>query len=767
MDEKTKQQEQARVTAVIGKIQHRLTVKDAQLEQAQHETTSIEQNYGDNTRVNITEVDDRIETNAAVQQQKQLVARTVENEAILKQQIEQLKDLQQSPYFGRIDIAEDGEHETLYIGTASFIDDQQQDFLIYDWRAPISGIYYNGTLGNVSYETPNGPVQAELLKKRQFLIEHGHIENLFDTNETVGDSMLQHVLGADSDEYMRNIVATIQQEQNDIIRDTKHDILIVQGVAGSGKTSAILQRIAFLLYHSRESLNSEQMILFSPNRLFSHYISEVLPSLGEKNMRQVTLAEFLGQRFAGLQVETLFQRYEQDQASFPVPAQKIRRYKESHQYIQAIERYLKQTQPQQLAFTAVYFEGRAFFTKAEIAAIYAQQPVKMLAADKFLATKNTLIKRLKHRIRKEAKADWVATEVDMLSEDRYRSIVGTHRFTSGDDEFRYIAEKIVRERLTIVYDALYNDYFIDLYEQYADFMSQAAPPEVAPAVWQTMIASFREQLERHYLRLEDAAPLLYLRDRLTGSGQNHAMQHLFIDEMQDYTMAQLAYIKHAFPNAKLTLLGDRAQDLFTAHYRQRDFIDELTTIFHTHSINLITLNKSYRSTYPITAFAAALLPTGNDIQPFTRDGRKPVLITTDSATASLQQITRQCRQLLLRHETVAILTKDRATSAQLFTRLKLDVTTTLLSDADRALPKGVLILPIYLAKGLEFDAVIAYDVAATNFNATGDRDILYTIASRAMHELVLVSTGMPCTFIKQIPTAMLETATALPINELP
>lgn len=765
MDAETKQQEQARVTDVIAKIEQRLQDKNAQLDQAHRETTSIERNYGDNTRVNITEADDRIETNAAVQQQKQLVARTVENESILKQQITQLKDLQQSPYFGRIDIDEAGDRDTLYIGTSSFID-AKQNFLVYDWRAPISGIYYNGTLGKVSYETPTGPVQAELLKKRQFLIEHGKIENLFDTNETVGDSMLQHVLGADSDEYMRNIVATIQQEQNDIIRDTKHDILIVQGVAGSGKTSAILQRIAFLLYHSRESLNSEQMILFSPNRLFSHYISEVLPSLGEKNMRQVTLAEFLEQRFFGLRVETLFDRYEQDQSSFPRTAQKIRRYKESYTYIQAVEHYLRQAQPQQLAFTDVYFEGRAFFTKAEIAAIYARLPVKMLAADKFLATKNTLIKRLKRRIHEEAKADWVAAEVDMLDEDRYRSIVGEQRFDSGDDEFQFIAEKLVRDRLAIVYDALYNDYFIDMYEQYADFMRQATPNDVTAKVWQTMIASYKQQLERHHLRLEDAAPLLYLRDRLTGSGQNHAMQHLFIDEMQDYTMAQLAYIKHAFPKAKLTLLGDRAQDLFTAHYRQNDFIDELTTIFQTHSINLITLNKSYRSTFPITTFAAALLPAGNEIQAFTRDGHKPLLVMTDSTADSLQQITKQCRRLLLQHETVAVLTKDRATSARLYARLKLDVETTLMTDADRALPKGVLILPIYLAKGLEFDAVVAYDVSAVHFNAEGDRDILYTIASRAMHELVLISTGAPCQFIDAVPAEMLARDTVLPANEL-
>ncbi|ANK60865.1 RNA polymerase recycling motor HelD [Loigolactobacillus backii] len=749
MDTKTKTAEQARVSHVIQQIKQRLLSQQELLDKAHRETTLIEQNYGDNTRVNIAEADDRIETNAAVQQQKQLVARTVENESIVKSQMGQLKDLQQSPYFGRIDIEEDREKETLYIGTASFID-EQQNFLVYDWRAPISGIYYNGTLGSVSYETPMGDAKAELLKKRQFLIKDGKIETIFDTNETVGDSMLQHVLGEDNDEYMRNIVATIQQEQNDIIRDTKHDILIVQGVAGSGKTSAILQRIAFLLYHSRESLNSDQMILFSPNRLFSHYISDVLPSLGEKNMRQVTLAEFFSARFSGLHVQSLFERFEQDQRSLPKMASEIRRYKDSAAYMTQIKHYLKETQPEQLAFNPIYFEGRPFFTKTEIEQIYENLPQRMLAADKFLTTKNTLIKRLKKRIKEEARADWVLEEVDVLSDEQYHDITADHHFKPGEDEAQFIAEALVKKRLAIVYNAIYNDYFIDLYEQYADFMQSSRPKSVTPTAWKAMIAAYQDQLERHDLRLEDAAPLLYLRDRLTGSGQNHAIQYLFIDEMQDYSIAQLIYIKHAFPRCKLTLLGDRAQDLFATHYQTNDFAIELSHVFKTKSINLITLNKSYRSTYPITTFATALLPNSKDIQAFTRAGNKPELILAADQNEGRSTLTQQTSRLLTQHDTVAILTKDLPTSERLYARLKVDTPTTLITDADRALPKGILILPIYLAKGLEFDAVIAYDVSAPTFKTEIDRDILYTICSRAMHELVLIAIKEASPLIKQL-----------------
>lgn len=183
---------------------------------------------------------------------------------------------------------------------------------------------------------------------------------MFDTNETVGDEMLQAALGEQNDQYMQNIVATIQKEQNDIIRDTDSDLLLVQGVAGSGKTSAILQRIAYLLYHSRASLNADQIVLFSPNRLFSNYISEVLPSLGERNMRQVTLAEFLSRRFEGLDVQTLFERYENEQTN-GIINQAAQNYLESAACMQSVRNYCRSLTPQQMKFSNILFEGRIFF----------------------------------------------------------------------------------------------------------------------------------------------------------------------------------------------------------------------------------------------------------------------------------------------------------------------------------------------------------------------------------------------------------------------
>ncbi|WP_179394106.1 RNA polymerase recycling motor HelD [Lacticaseibacillus absianus] len=752
MQNATQAEEQARVDAVRAKIQARQTTVNTQLTTAHQETTRVEQSYGDATRVNVTEVDDRMETNAAVQQQKMMVARAVENEAILRHEAERLDRLKDEPYFGRIDITQDGTAETLYIGTGTFID-QDDQFLVYDWRAPIASVYYNGTLGPVTYETPMGPATADLENKRQFMIEAGQITTMFDTDETVGDAILQQVLGAQTDAQMQNIVATIQQEQNDIIRDTQSDLLVVQGVAGSGKTSAVLQRVAYLLYHNRQALDADQMVLFSPNQLFANYISAVLPSLGEKNMRQATLYEFFAKRFDGLHVETLFERYERDLASLPDAAKVIRRFKERADYLDTVRAYTERADyiPN---FVDITLNGEVFFAAKTIAKIYASQPERATAANKFLDTKNTLIRRLKVRIKLAVYDDWVQDALGDLSADQARTLAGGRQFASGDAEQRFLATKLVERAFAPVYDALYNDYFLDCYEDYGRFLAQVPAP-VAPETWQAMCDAYQQDLEQHVLRLADAAPILYLRDTLTGTGQNHLIQYVFVDEMQDYSMAQLRYLHHAFPKAKMTLLGDAKQDVFTSDYQPSDFIHEIGAVFAGARIRSIELNRSYRSTAPITRLAKHLLPAHAHILAFNRDGALPQLLVLPRAAARLGLI-RQVNQLLQAHHTVAILTKDMATATQLFATLQLDVPITLLSPQDHQMHTGCVILPVYLAKGLEFDAVIGYDVSASTYARDSDRDILYTLASRALHTLVLLALDAPSPLLTALPAGLFE-----------
>ncbi|CAJ1202318.1 DNA helicase IV [Companilactobacillus paralimentarius] len=731
----SKQEEQERVNVVADKIDKKIERVDQSIAQAHQETHRIERNYGENTKVNTTEVDDQMETNASVQQQKQLVALAVENENILNSNKLKLENLQGSPYFGRIDIVEDGEEDTLYIGTST-LQDEDGEFLIYDWRAPISGIYYNGVLGKVHYQTPNGPTTVDLKKKRQFQIVHNQIRTMFDTNETVGDEILQSVLSEYSDEYLRNIVSTIQREQNTIIRDTHSDVLLVQGVAGSGKTSAILQRVAYLLYHSRSTMNADNIVLFSPNKLFSNYISEVLPSLGERNMRQVTLNEFISLRLSGVQVETLFERYEKDEHNLPETTIKIRLYKESGEFLDHLSE-LEETHPDHiLHFEDVIFDGKPFFTKEEISEIYDHINHAYHIPDRFLKTKNILIKRLQKRIHADRNEDWVQAEIDNLSDEDFQQIITDHNIEESASQREIIAEEFLRDRYAPIYNALINNYFFNPYKEYLFLLGEMDQDLVPDNVWQTMIESIDDCIETHKLNLSDSVAILYLRDLLTDGGINHAIQHIFIDEVQDYTMAQLKYIAHAFPNAKMTLLGDRAQDVLTSSYRKKDLVTEVNDLFNKKKITTITLNQSYRSTAEITNFATKLLPNGSEIKAFSRQGEDPVIKVFDNDDY-YQGLKDTARELNKKYDTVAILTRNQAQAEQIYAHYG-DESIVTLVDADfRSIPKGILVLPIYLAKGLEFDAVIAHDVSATNYPDERSVDVLYTICTRAMHSLTL------------------------------
>lgn len=559
--------EQQRVDLVMKQIDKQIAETKKALADAHKETRAVEKNYSENASINRYEIDDIAESRAMIEQQRQLVSRAAESETILRRQLKTLQNLKRIPYFGRIDIQDPGKNkpETLYIGTASLMNDDKTAFLIYDWRAPISGVYYNGTLGEVRYETPNGIRETVLIKKRQFTIKDGQIVNMFDTNETVGDELLQAALGEQNDQYMHNIVATIQQEQNDIIRDTHSDLLLVQGVAGSGKTSAVLQRIAYLLYHSRTALNADQIVLFSPNRLFSHYISQVLPSLGERNMRQVTMSGFIRRRFEGLQVENIFERYEKRQRASKQD-RRIANFLESQTAMNDIHRYASHLMDEQLQFSNITFEGRVFFTAEHIQELYQEQPNAMKAANRMVQLKNKLIRELQRRVKEEAKKDWVAKELDSLDTQQLHNLYGKKTiddFRDEDEQYAYLAYRWAKRRLRIVADAIYNDYFIDVYSQYANWLRQLSlPKEIHREEWQRMIANYSNELEMHRLEMMHAAPLMYLRDLLMGTGQNHSFKYVFVDEMQDYSVAMMIYLRHAFPGAKFTVLGDSEQALF-------------------------------------------------------------------------------------------------------------------------------------------------------------------------------------------------------------
>lgn len=734
--------EQARVDQIQEEIARQVAAGEIALEAAHQETRAVEQNYGENASINRAEIDDIAESRSELEQQRQLVARATENEAILKHQLATLKRLKGQPYFGRIDLQVPGQAaiQRLYIGTASLMNADRTKFLIHDWRAPISGVYYNGTLGPVTYETPAGPRRVTLVKKHQFTIIDGKITNMFDTNEAVGDQLLQAALGQQNDQQMQSIVATIQHEQNDIIRNTSADLLVVQGVAGSGKTSAILQRIAYLLYHARESLNADQILLFSPNLLFSHYIASVLPSLGERNMRQVTLPGFLNRRYEGLVIESLFDRYEsRPRNAAPAPVADFLEGAEGMTAVQDFVAAIRQGR-QALKFVDLLFEGTPLITAGEVAKIFAATPAKLPLPDRLVKTKNALIRRLQRRARQEAKRDWVAKELDALDTQQLYSLYGQHSPDDFEDEatqVAYLSRRLAKRRLRVVADAIYNNFFLDLPALYQAFLLTTP---LSPDQRKQAVADFGRELEFHRVALMHTAPFLYLRDLVIGGGQNRSFQYVFVDEMQDYPLATLIYLHHAFPAARFTLLGDSEQALFRPLEAPQSLLTRVSSALAAKRPHLVTLNKSYRSTFEITNFAKGLLPDGDLIQAFTRHGERPRLIMTNPgqhAATLAATVT-----ALQRHApTVAVLTTTARAAETVSHQLRSHaIANHRLQPKDASLPSGVLVLPVYLAKGLEFDAVVIADLAPVSQDPA-NTGIVYTMASRAMHQLVMLASG--------------------------
>ncbi|WP_290123089.1 RNA polymerase recycling motor HelD [Secundilactobacillus odoratitofui] len=407
----------------------------------------FEKNFENDLRLKTDSYEGMLETALSVRQQQQLLGERQNSWKHATNELETLHKMEKTPYFARIDFHEAGEPKTesIYIGLASFSDEPDR-FLVYDWRAPISSVYYDGGLGDVTYLTPDGEQTVDVKLKRQFQIEDGTIKTVFDTEEAVGDQMLLDALSEQSDTKMKSIVTTIQKEQNQIIRDTKSDLLFVQGAAGSGKTAAVLQRVAYLLYRYRGHLTSGQVVLFSPNQLFNDYIDQVLPELGEQNMVQMTYYQYAGRRLPKMAIETLAERFSED---YGEAEKRIDALKGSLTFFDAVSAYANHLEKEDMIFKNINFRGKPFFTKEKIHEIYYSFNEHYRLGNRLDGTREQLIKMLNRRISSEMRAKWVEEAVQDLSREEMNQMKGDdpHEFEDGDKEFQFYARKIVMKPL--------------------------------------------------------------------------------------------------------------------------------------------------------------------------------------------------------------------------------------------------------------------------------------------------------------------------------
>ena len=739
--------EQKHLDNIMKQIKEREKSLKKSIKSAEGEARNLNSHFFDDVKLDYDGYSTSMETALSIHQQQQLLSEREHAWQHSAKQLDTVERLEKRPYFARVDFKEQGEKkpETIYIGLGSFAD-KNDHFLIYDWRAPISSIYYDGKLGEVSYNSPEGKITVDMTKKRQFMIEDGKIVNMFDTNESIGDQMLLEVLSEKSSTQMKSIVTTIQQEQNKIIRNTSADLLFVQGAAGSGKTSAILQRIAFLLYRYRGNLTSSDVIMFSPNQLFNDYIKNVLPEMGEQNMVQMTYWQFVARRLPGMNVENLFKQFEDQNADT-----NISKFKDSVNFFNLVTRYAKHLNKRGVVFKNIYFRDKKkpYFDKEKIKEIYYSYNENYNLANRIDATREELIKMLNRKIAPEARKAWVARTIEGMSQSELNELYDRpdQEFESEAKEEAFLGRKIVLKALKGVHKRILHNHFINMRAQYLSFL-RAVPKMVDLAKWNIdeedwihHIDEVKENFKKHDIAITDVSAYLYLYDLITGRRTDYEMRYAFIDEIQDYTPFQLAYLKYNFPRAKFTMLGDLNQAIFTKD-ESRSLLKQISGLFDPEKIDVVQLTKSYRSTKQLTNFTKQILRQGEKIKAFNRQGPKPVIWGRDSDEQAIDVLVDVLRDNEKRKMTTAIITKDLAGAKFVHEKLsEKGEKSTLIATANQRLVDGTLVIPSYLAKGLEFDAVVMWGANKKNYHQLDETQLVYTITSRAMYKLDVIYTG--------------------------
>ncbi|AIQ17885.1 helicase [Paenibacillus sp. FSL H7-0357] len=771
-------EEQERVTGITKLLKGHIRQLSEELGLHRSDVVDMRKDFWEEVTVNFSSPDDLGETSTSLRQQAQILNERERHHLQSSKALKKYKKLVVSPYFGRIDFSEtpDGEVEKIYLGIGSLMEDNGT-FLIYDWRAPISSLYYDGAPGPAAYDTPGGLVSGTMELKRQFVIDDGVIEVMFDTGVTIGDELLQQVLSHSADDRMKSIVATIQKEQNAVIRNDKSRMLVVQGAAGSGKTSAALQRVAYLLYKYREVLQADQMLLFSPNPLFNSYVSTVLPELGEENMQQTTFQMYLEHRLGyEFQLEDVFSQTESLLNTPDGPEASVRRegigYKSSVAFLDAIRRYVNLLEHESMQFKPLMFQGRAIVGKDEMEQQFYSYDPNIKLANRIDLMTGWLLKKIAAFSMEERSAQWVEDQIELLDSSEYQRAYqmmrrkgGGHNesFDDFDTEKSLLARYIVSQRLKPLRGWTKRGRFVDVKGLYSrlftdrELMETLNNSNTLPEVWDEICRQTLQSIGANELAYEDATPFLYLKELSQGFRTNTLIRHVIVDEVQDYSPFQLEFMRRLFPRAKMTVLGDLNQ----AIYAQGEVLGDLAglvSIYGEENTEVISLTRSYRSTYEIVEFTRAMIPGGERIVPFNRSGEAPQLTVVESEPQLLASVEQDILNLHAEgYHYVAVICKTAEESARVHAELQNRLPVRLVTKETPNFQKGTLVLPAYLAKGVEFDAVIIYDGSAERYGRESERKLFYTACTRAMHLLHIYSLGAPNHFL---PAAVRESVTA-------
>lgn len=622
--------------------------------------------------------------------------------------IARLEKMIKAPYFARIDFKFDGEDEfeKIYIGRSSLKKDAYHEMYVYDWRSPIASVFYRFMTGKAFYDAPCGRIMGEVGLKRQYEIKNGTLKYFFDADVQIIDEFLRQLLSQNTTTKMKAIVETIQQEQDVVIRDMENDLLMVQGVAGSGKTSIALHRAAYLMYQGLQAkLSANNIMIISPNSIFEQYISNVLPELGEDNVVSVVFEDILGSVLKNRKIQSkndLLEKLIGYSRHKKVIKDSIN-FKTSNLFWEILDRFLDDIPRQWIEFDDIYYEGRLIVSK-------------QILKDKVLGRAEIPL----------------GIRLEQLESYVLELIFGTGR---GHREEKCIVKLEIQKFTQIDIIEMYKKLFIN--ENYFfSLLQDHEPAENISRIWRYT----RKNLEAGWLNYDDAIAITYLYLKIYGINKYRNIKQVVIDEAQDYYPLQYEIFNLLFPNAKFTVLGDVNQTL--AKRENISLYEQIQRILNKKKSALIMLDKSFRCTNEILNFSLQFIENSPEIKSFNRKGDSPKVFTADDPKKFIDQIVKEvelCKEKGFR--SIGLICKTEGNAIRLFEKVKSRIDVQLIRNGSISDLKGAFIIPVYMSKGLEFDAVIICDADSHNYRDKEDKNLLYVACTRALHRLSLFGIG--------------------------
>ncbi|MGU8996990.1 HelD family protein [Clostridium perfringens] len=624
----------------------------------------------------------------------------------IDKKLKELTILKESPYFGRVTFndLEFDQKDTLYVGRFGVTPEGSYEPVIVDWRAPVASLFYHGSLGEASYTSPDGPIKCDIEGRRQIIVKKGELKGVFDSAIDVKDDILQMVLSNNSSDKLKDVIMTIQQEQDEIIRKERTSNIVVNGVAGSGKTTIALHRVAYLLYNYRKELEDKVLIL-GPNGIFMEYISQVLPSLGEVGVKQETFASFALKEMDSELYIMSFDKYLEKILSEDKEFIEDAKYKNSYEIIEDLDNLVKEMDKDYFHVEDVKYFGDLVISKEEIEEMFNKHYEYMPLFRRSEKIKRIILSKIKD------KRDQKVWELN--------------------EEIRKEKEKLTPEELLIEENNLEFRRKLRIREIVKEVMDSRSKLDSWISREDVLDIYDRFNGNKKEYTINDLAPILYLSIKLEGKKATKDYRHVVIDEAQDYSPLQFKVVRELTGTKYFTVVGDVNQRLIK--YSDLAPMMELGKIFDDVNPEIYNLNKSYRSTYEIMEYANKYLDEDRII-PIVRHGKPVEEIEfhnneelSESIIESLKEFSNEGL------ESIAIITRDKEELEKVYNLISNKVHLVKFDNEDVLYKGGNVIIPSYFAKGLEFDGVIIVDNGSSKDE---NEDLIkYIMSTRALHRL--------------------------------